>query len=102
MARPIAAEGSRKRRAGWPVAPGSRALAPTPHDAVIQLNTSEAGSLFAVWSLNREVGLEEAGNACSLMAPTRIFIMIDPAENVLLPLDPTLTLTMEAFGAGRD
>lgn len=80
---------------------GLGVLAATPHDAAIRLGMPEAGALFAVWTLNRQVSLEEAGEVCSLMAPARIFLMVDPEQGVFFPLDPTLEAVMEVPGAGR-
>lgn len=83
---------------------GHCALAPTPHDAVLQLGAPEAGSLFAIWPLNRRVTIEEAAGICSVMAPSRIFIMIDPTGPIFFPLglDPMLDAVMEVTDAGRD
>lgn len=81
---------------------GRGALAATPHDAAIQLGMPEAGALFAVWPLNGQVSLEETGPICSLMAPARIFIMVDPEKGVFFPLDPMIDAVMEVPGAGRD
>lgn len=83
---------------------GRCALAATPHDVALQLGAPEAGAMFAIWPLNRKVSLEDAGRICSIMAPSRIYIMVDPAESVFFPLglDPMLDVVMEAPDAGRD
>jgi hypothetical protein len=83
---------------------GHCALALTPMDAVIQLGMPKAGTMIAVWPLTQKVSLEEAGRVCSLMAPLRIFIVVDQEEGVMFPLglDPALDAVMEVPGAGRD
>lgn len=60
--------------------------------------------MFAVWPLNGGVKLDEAGRICSIMAPYKIFIMIDPAENIFFPLglDPMFDANMEVPDAGSD
>lgn len=65
---------------------GHCAIALTPHDALVGLGMPEAGSMFAVWPLNRKVSMEEAGRVCSLMAPLRIYIVVDDQEGVILPI----------------
>lgn len=69
---------------------GHCALARTPHDALIQLGMPEVGTMFAVWPLTRKVTMEEAGHVCSILAPLRIYIVIDQAEGVILPLSSTV------------
>lgn len=83
---------------------GNCALASTPMDAVIQLGMPEAGTMIAVWPLTGKVTLEEAGRLSSLMAPLRIFIVVDQAEGVIFPLglDPMLDSVMEVPDAGSD
>ncbi len=60
--------------------------------------------MFAVWPLNRKVGIEEAGRACSLMAPLRIYVVIDGQEGVIFPigLEAMHDAVMEVSDADRD
>lgn len=83
---------------------GHCALAQTPHDALIQLGMPKEGTMFAVWPLTRKVTLDEAGEVCSLIAPLRIFIVVDQAEGVIFPLSSALIqdVLVEVPRAGRD
>ena len=69
---------------------GHCALAATPHDALIQLGMPEVGAMFAVWPLTRKVTVEEAGRVCSILAPLRIYVVLDSVEGVILPLSSTV------------
>ncbi|AXH66303.1 hypothetical protein SEA_SATIS_144 [Streptomyces phage Satis] len=82
---------------------GHCALAATPHDAYLQLGLPKAGEMFAVWPLNTDVDLEKAGEICSVVAPLRIFIVLDET-GVMFPLgiDPMLDAVMEVPDARRD
>lgn len=83
---------------------GHCALALTPMDAVVQLGMPKEGTMIAVWPLNQKVTLEEAGRVCSILAPLRIFIVVDQAEGIIFPLglDPMLDAVMEVPDAGSD
>lgn len=83
---------------------GQCSISVTPHDALVGLGMPEDGSMFAVWPLNRKVGIQEAGRVCSLMAPLRIYIVIDGSEGVILPigLEAMHDAVMEVPDADRD
>lgn len=80
---------------------GHCALARTPYDALLQLGSLDAGSMFAVWPMTKEAPLDEAGRICSMLAPLRIFIVVDPVEGVIFPLglDPMLDTVVEVPSA---
>lgn len=81
---------------------GNCAIASTPHDAYLQLGAPDAGEMFAVWRLNRELGLILTGEMCALVAPTKIFIVVEGGEMFPLDIDPVLGVSMEVPDAGRD
>lgn len=81
---------------------GHCALAATPHDAYLQLGLPEAGQMFAVWPLNADVSLSRAGGICSVVAPLRIFVVLDDGIMFPLGIDPALDAVMEVPDARRD
>lgn len=86
---------------------GACVLANTPHDASIRLGLPDVGEMFAVWVLGTldgldrpEMTLEEAGEICSKIPPSRVFACF--GDDLVLPLgiDPVLDVRLEVGRAG--